>query len=167
MLRVPPSTPPPAPRTPLNAPGTPAAAAAAHAPPPPQLLPPDDGAASDAIELTELTAGGRRKGPDARAVGVAARRSLGVDNDGLLGAHSHTCSAAVAARQRFEEDEVGRARMSYEFRYLHGLLCECMGFRPIYASHESVISKAHTTCHGQPGAYSMLHTYEVMTSVHS
>ena len=111
MLRVPPSTPPPAPRTPLNAPcSTPAAAA--YAPPPPQLLPADD-AAGDAIELTELTAGGRRKGPDAPA-GVVARRSLGAD-EGLFGAHSHTCSAAVAARQRFEEDEVGRARMSCEY----------------------------------------------------
>ena len=103
MLRVPPSTPPPTLRTPLNAPSTPTTALAPQ--PPTPLSPPAD---ADAIELTELTAGGRRKGPDAHAHAgvVVIRRSLGADDDGLLGAHSHTCSAAVAARQRLEEHEV-------------------------------------------------------------
>ena len=107
MLRVPPSTPPPTLRTPLNAPCSTPTTALAPQPPSP-LSPPDD---ADAIELTELTAGGRRKGPDAhgQAGVVVIRRSLGAD-DGLFGAHSHTCSAAVAARQRLEEHEVINAQ---------------------------------------------------------
>ena len=105
-LKVPPSTPPPTLRVPL----TPSPVAAQPQPPRPPPTPQRGSIANaNAIELTELTPGGRRKGPrrptdevqDSQAALI--RQSLGDDGPGL---HRHTCSAAVAARQRLEEHEV-------------------------------------------------------------